>query len=540
MLDPHREPSDRTVAPPGHEVHPKALVHAYESVLQAARRLPPVVMVPSTYRRRGFRRYIRSLPRPTLLLRFFLVHHVRASLEHVRRRMLAVSALGDGDDDDEAQRQAVTQYLESLPAYRWTLFSVSLALLTIVVTRFVLVQVPGAMELFGGIPNQIGVTDRLLSTIRDVSQSLSSLQVLLEEIQRAPLLTTTFVFTSLATVLYLELRLFVSAFRLKRTLCNLHPQEELLTETPARWSVQRATGLYDLERSVAQRLETRPPREVPFDLIVPALLMPSLLFLAVLFIQQGLRNLQVLQPDASPLLSFVIASALVACLIARLAWLTRAWLRRLHADGGPYLPSEVLVCDDRLIVAVRDPGTLLWSTAVAGTFGIGLGGTAASGLAVARVDAFDAAAFMVLAFVVAPVWFRMNRDVSAYLAVREEPRPGRPSVSLLAMVVGGVLAATSPLITAVCVLGSVYATARRVRRAAEVAGAEGREVLPPAVLAAGFVVFPLALAHLQRVLNAVYLHDGDLVDGPTVPSRLAVAGGDYSNFRTSTAVDEST
>ena len=102
----------------------------------------------------------------------------------------------------------MTQYIESLPTQRWTLYSVSLVILTIVVTRFVLIQVPGATEAFGGVPEQMGVTDRLLETIRAASQSLSSLQNLLREVHEAPAETTAFVFTSLATVLYAELRLF--------------------------------------------------------------------------------------------------------------------------------------------------------------------------------------------------------------------------------------------------------------------------------------------------------------------------------------------
>lgn len=542
MLGSHREPSDRMTARPSDDVRPRSLVHAYESVLQAASRLPPVVKVPSTYRRGGYRRYVRWLPRPTLLIQFFIIHHVRASLDHVRRRMLAISALGEGSDDDEAQREAVTQYLESLPTYHWTLYSVSLVLLTIVVTRFVLIQVPGAMEAFGGLSEQMGVTDRLLGTIRDASQSLSSIQDLLREIDEAPAQTTAFVFTSLVTVLYVELRLFVSSFRLMRAMCNLHPMEDLLTETPARWSMQRATGVYDLERSVGRRLNTRPPREVPFDLIVPALLMPSLLYLAVLFIQQGLRNLQALRPDASPRLSFIIAAAIVACVIARLAWLTRVWLRRQRPDGGPYLPSEVLIRDSQLIVAVRDPGTILWSTAVAATFCIGLGvGAASSSMdGPMGVDPFDAAIFLVLAFVIAPVWFLMNRDVSAYMAARGDPRPGRPVVSLLAMVVGGVLADTSLLITALFVLSSAYTTARRVERAAQIAGSDQRQAPQPALVTVGFVAFPLALAYVQRVLNALYSREGDLVDGPTVPTKLTVAEAAYPNSSTSTAVEEST
>lgn len=107
-------------------------------------------MVPSTYRRRGVRRYLHSLPRPRLLLRFFVADDARRTLDLVRRRLSAVAALEVGNERAEEQTQSVTRYMESLPRYGRVLYSTSLAIFTIVVTRFVLLATPGAITFFGG------------------------------------------------------------------------------------------------------------------------------------------------------------------------------------------------------------------------------------------------------------------------------------------------------------------------------------------------------------------------------------------------------
>jgi len=498
------------------EPNASTLVHAFEEVLQAAYELPLIVTVPCTHRRRGLRRYLHSLPRPPLFLKFFVVDHARTTLERIRRRMLAVAALGTAADDDEARRQCVTQYLESLPIHGRVLYSTSLVALTIVVTQFVLLSVPGAAESFGatGMAQEADVIHRLLSTITEATSNLSSLGGLLVAVGDAPLRTVAFVFTSLTTVLYVELRSFVPAFRLKRTMFNLYPQPQLVSSTPARWGVQRATGLYEVEGTVLAELGAPPRREVPFDLIVPALLLPALLFLAAMMIEAGRASWW---QEGEPHLSYTIASAIIAGVLARLGWLTRAYLRRTRRYAGPYLPSEVQIRGTDLIVALREPLTIFWATAVAGAFSAGVGVAAANN---DPLRAFDVARFLALVFVVAPLWFRMNRDLSAYLSVRGAARPGFPVLSLLAMAIGGLVQMSGVPVLAViaaaaAVVVSVYNTCGRVQRAEVLAGNQNAtNMLPPALLIVGFVVFPVVLAHIQRAINMVWRSDGDVLGRP--------------------------
>lgn len=498
-----------------------ALLHAFEEVLQAVYRLPPVVAIPSTYRRRGYRRYIHWLPRPRWFLRFFVVDHAHESLDHTRRRMLARSALGDPQRTGEQNPDRVVddgkvaKYIDSLPPTRRMQYTTTLLVLTIVLTQFVLVTLPGAAARFGGmrVLQDVDAIDRLLLTLGNTASDFSSVSGLLAELTTAPVRTIAFVVTSLMTVLYALLRPLVPAFRLKRTMFNLYPRPSLLIATPARWSVQRAVGLYQMERSVDRRLRARRRVEVPFDLIVPALLTPSLLFLGGMMVEAGSAARGWVPSE--PWLSYTIASAVFTGVCARLAWLLRAWLRRSRAHDGLYLPSEARISPTQLVVALRDPLTILWATLAGGIVCAGLAVAAAAGGAGTTLSN---SRFLILAIVVAPLWFRMNRDVSAYLELSGEPRPGRPWLSLLAMIAGGVPTTRGFAVLAITAAAvSVYRTGRRVQRARGIAGCGDGYLLPPSVLAVGFVVFPLALAHIQQAINDVWRHAGDVVDRPDDP-----------------------
>jgi hypothetical protein len=504
---------------------PLTLVHAFEGLLQTAKELPPIVLVPTTRRRRGFRKYVHSIPRPRLALRFFIADHARMTLDRVRRRMLAAAALGNATSEDEEERTSVTQYLESLSVRNRALYSTSLVLLTIVLTRVVLLAVPDAVRLFGGmgLENQVSQIDKLLMEISRTSSNLASLEDLVRALQTAPLRTVAFVGTSLTTVVYVELRLLVPSYRLKRTMFNLYPQQQRVASTPTRWAVQRAIGVYDLERNVLRRLGDAAKHEAPFDLIVPAMLMPSVLFLGWMSIDAGRQSIQ----PGDPLLSYTVGSAIVIGAVARLAWLTRAWLRRIGPDAGPYLPTEVRVRGTPLVVTLREPQTIFWTTAVFGVICIGTAIAAADGRS---LQALQNVRFLVLAFVIAPLWYRMNRDLSAFLAARGARRPGRPLLSLLAMALGwlGQLPQAYPfatiatprawimtamvLISTGWVLTSVFNMCRRVQRAAALARPDDRGVLHPPLVVAGFVVFPWALAHIQGEMNTVWARVGDGLD----------------------------
>lgn len=540
---------------------PTSLLRDYERVLHAARSLSfsmsesqgrdlasatagslrqLVVWVPSIHRRTGIRRWVHTLPRPRWFLRYFVVDHMRRTLDAVRRRLLARAALGH-PDDDEAQRQAVANYVESLPPQHRLLYSAGLIAVTVVLTRFLLLHVPGAAAQFGGTgtAGEADVIARLLTEVERTAAGMGSFDGLLAALATSPLRTTAFVITSLATVLFVELRWLVPAFRLKRMLWNLHPRTDLLTSTPASWSVQRAVGVYSCERSLARQLGAPPPREVPFDLIVSVLALPCLLFLAGMLVEMG--TVDAAEPG-EPWLSYTLAAAITLGVLTRLGWLTRTWLRRMHAPDGPYLPSEARIRDTDLVIALRDPRTIAWATTAATVVCIGIG------LTVANIEvrtagifepvrpgltAFDRSRFLVLAVVIGPLWYRINRDLHAYLAARGEPPRGWPVLSLLAMVLAGfgstVLQPAWVAAGAALAATSVYRTCERIHRASEVArcrpratssGDAARHELTarPLPSSAGmvvrFVVFPVALAWIQRVINAVWACDGQVLDRP--------------------------
>lgn len=554
-------PSGAVSAPIDGSPTPASLMRDYEQVLQAAgslsfwmsesagsdltsatavslRRL--FVGVPSIHRRTGIRRWVHTLPRPRWFLRYFVVDHMRRTLDTVHRRLLARAALGH-PDDDEAQRQAVAYYAESLPPQHRLLYSTSLVALTVVLTRFLLLHVPGAAAQFGGTgtAGEADVIHRLLTAIERTAADIASLDGLLSALATSPLRTTAFVTTSLATVLFVELRWLVPAFRLKRMLWNLHPRTDLLTRTPASWSVQRAVGVYSCERSLARQLGAPPPREVPFDLIVSVLALPCLLFLAGMLVEMG--TVDAAEPG-EPWLSYTLAAAIALGVITRLGWLTHTWLRRMHAPHGPYLPSEARIRDTDLVIALRDPRTIAWATTAATVVCIGIGLTAAN-IEVRRagvfeqvrpgLTAFDASRFLVLAFVIGPLWYRINRDLHAYLRVRGEAPKGWPVLSLLAMVLAGLgSTALQPALVAAgaaLVAASVYRTCERIHRASEVARCRRRATpggdaahheltarpLPSsASMVVRFIAFPVALAQIQRVVNAIWACDGQVLDHP--------------------------
>lgn len=150
---------------------------------------------------------------------------------------------------------------------------------------------------------------------------------------------------------YVVLRPLSPAFRLSRMLLNLDGSyEEWRDRTTARWHVARSTGVYARERDVFARLGAAPPREVPSDLIVHALLLAAPVVLGVqLLTTIGDESFLPEYPQA------VVTGAvsLFALAAVRAAWLVRTWRRRL---GPPRLwaPLEVRLVDGSH-VKLRDP-----------------------------------------------------------------------------------------------------------------------------------------------------------------------------------------
>src|SRR5262249_26853434 len=148
---------------------------------------------------------------------------------------------------------------------------------------------------------------------------------------------------------YLVLRPFVPAFRLKRMLLNLSADRRRpWPSATSRWSVSQATGIYEQERQVFAALGVRRVREVPFDLLVPALGMVGPLAIAVSGFNEAITGST---SSADRWLSAAMAIVFLTIVVVRLGWLFRMWRRRL-GRFGPCMPFEVgIPADGRLSVA---------------------------------------------------------------------------------------------------------------------------------------------------------------------------------------------
>jgi hypothetical protein len=152
----------------------------------------------------------------------------------------------------------------------------------------------------------------------------------------------------LALAAYLVLRPFVPAFRLKANAAQpVCPSPPAIPAT-SRWSVSQATGVYERERQVFTELGVRPPREVPFDLLVPAVAMLVPLAMAVSGLTEAITGSSA---AADRWLSGVLATLFLIIVVVRLGWLYRMWRRRL-GRFGPCMPFDVgILTDGRLSVA---------------------------------------------------------------------------------------------------------------------------------------------------------------------------------------------
>lgn len=485
---PHGPQSAAEGSPADHSGDAVALVRAYATVTVEAERLPPVVLVRPGERWAGG--LGRIVPRPRWFLRFFIVEHARRTLDAIRRHLLMEAATRPEDDADEVQRRSVSMYLDAVASHRRALFTTSLLLLTVAATRLLLMQVPGAIRLFGGMQEQAADIRELLTAIEGAIRNPTNPDMLVARIAEWPVRTVAFVVTTLCTALYLVLRPLVPAFKLKRTLFNLHPEVGDVRSAPARYNVRQATGLYHTERSILDRLGVHRATEPAWDLFVPALILPAGLFLAVLMVDYGRQHWV---DPRQPLLSNTIATALVIVVLMRLAWLSHTWtLRRLPVDDCKRRSPAVLRG------SLRDPWTVGFLVLMAACFSWSVG--EAAGMPTNPTPAI--ARFLFVLFVFAPMWCWLSWQVGEALHEHIVVSVAWATASAAALVPVGFGTSMRPGAVALA-FAAIGVTGIRLRRAeATVRPARGGAV-HPALLAMGLVLPPLLVAHVQHVLNGL-------------------------------------
>lgn len=529
------------------------LLEAYSWLLALPATLPPLVPVRARHRGPGPLRRLLVLPRPRWFVTFFVVRHVDRVLQALASAHRQRRALGLASPADRRDLEAVEDFRAALPPLRRTAHTTALLAVAVVFGRVLVealadlpalaarIDVPSSSGGPGALVRQTervarelgSVFERILGLAPNL-MSVGDLAGTLDDVLRRPQLLVV-VAAVIAAVAYVVLRPIVPAFRLKRLLFNLGPEGRgLLGTTTARWHVQRAAGVYDLESAAFAAVGARRPPEIPLDLVVGAL--PVLVVLAV-----PLSLPLVLEPEVA---GNVIGDALaegpvllpllvLACFL-RLGWLARAHRRRREGSPGPFLPFEARIPGSAGVASARGPLAVGFGLVFLQVL---LGVALLAGLLAARaagaVRPEDVElVFLVVALLLNPLPFAgwmllVNRELRDLGRASGSPMARAPALSFLAVMVGWWLLVPAAV--------SIHRTARRIRRAVEMAGGGPRVrhgwLLVPGLLGIQVLfLFPFSVwlfGHLQHRLNAVWARIGEpLPDGPpartvTIPEPVA-------------------
>jgi hypothetical protein len=490
----------------------RELLVAYHGVLGAVDGLPAVPFVLWTHADRGLPARLRYLPRPKWLLRLFMVRHFDASLALLARRYSAGAALGSLSETDLRDREAVKEFRQSLPPVRQVVYFVLLVVAVLAVAR------PLPVLLAKYVPRAAlpGQFDSLQGRFGSLQAGFGSLQARIEQLGQGfsadvgsvdkalnalvkgrPGQTAELIFL-LALAAYLVLRPFVPAFRLKRMLLNLSADRR--TPGPSatsRWSVPQATGIYEQEHQVFAELGVRRPREVPFDLLVPALAMLVPLALAISGFHEAISSSRA---AADRWLSGWLATVFLIIAVVRLGWLYRMWRRR-RGRFGPCMPFEVgIPTDGRVSVATveRPVGVRILVLGLLLLYWI------AGKLPNETLADLLWRTPLAALFFTAPLsylrWRRVNRELRGL----DEPVRPRSTRRRFATRIG-------TIVRTVTVVPAFNALTRRIRRAQKRAG------LPQTLrfgwlLVPALLVHPLLVAYLQYELNKIWTALGEPLD----------------------------
>jgi hypothetical protein len=431
-------------------------------------------------------------------------------------------------DAEHQDREAVREFQQSLPPTRPRIYFTLMIVATIVLGRPIIDRVvTRGLDLpqAGGLGHSRELLERARETLEKLGAALSadftSVDQALDALLNGGLLQVAVVTLGLALSLYLVLRPFVPAFRLKRMLFNLAPElEGRCRSAVARWSVSQATGIYERERRLFEELGGRAPRELPFDLVVPAVAMLVPLAWAGLSVRSGL-----VAPLVRERVVFLgVAALLLIPALLRLGWLYQTWQRREAGRSGPVRPFEVRLRGGSAVAKVERP----FGVRILVFFLALLGGCmlifadpyfTVSDLVYAVPSAWGLSFFLSLPFSFL-WWYRVNcelRDLDRSYGTLESGY--RPVLSRLIMSVGWLVPvaaflALDPVVLMVGLLVLAPAfirTGRRIRRAQARAG-QPETVRSAWLLAPGLLLYPLLVAYLQHELNKVWAVEGEPLD----------------------------
>jgi hypothetical protein len=310
------------------------------------------------------------------MLRSLTLWHVDRVLQGAEGALRRRSALGTTEPGEDEALKAVTEFRASLPAPSKALRFSALAVAVLVVAHVLATLLLPILKHYAvpHIPSSAGINQLLDSTLSTLQLTVSSLDQLIDALQKVSVGVLAAVAWLVGLSLYAILWPVASAFRLKRLLLSLHPGAAgKLATTPASRSVTRAEGTYVLEREAFALLGARVPSEPPLDLLTSALVPACWIAFWAWFVAVASRGLAVLSTIGGHLnLGLVLTGAVILLLLLllvlppaalRLAWLAAAWRARTGPRSAWLLGDEVRVSWQPTLVQCWSPllvGWLAW------------------------------------------------------------------------------------------------------------------------------------------------------------------------------------
>ncbi|MDQ1714033.1 MAG: hypothetical protein QOE45_3483, partial [Frankiaceae bacterium] len=294
----------------------RALLRAYDGLLRWERELPSVLWL--RHSREGLGRHVRIL-RVRWGLRWMLVDHMQRTLGRLRSELDARQMLGP-DPVDVADREAADACLRSLASIPRKRLSLVAAVAGVGLAHIMAQKNPAA-EPLGHLTRNVAALspDKIVSSLGEFNTPEKG----------------AFAVLFLCIAFYVVLCVPMTAFRLKRVLFNLGPEQRgALRSVVTNEQATLSTGVYDLERGLAKRLDARHSfDEVPLDLIVSAMLVvPALWAVAAIFLGAHDGGLRVTWIDAW---GAAAAMQLLLLPVGRMAWIARVVAMRRRGVRDP-------------------------------------------------------------------------------------------------------------------------------------------------------------------------------------------------------------
>jgi hypothetical protein len=467
------------------------------------------------------------LPRAKWPVRYFVLRHIRKTLDDLNRCYSARAALGQASEGEKQDREAARDFEQSLPRDRHPLYMLALIAAIAVLLQLIirgLLRILSTGETSQGLET---ISKQLLGAVNDVAKlanpSMSSVTDAVNDVLSGRPGPFVMVTVLVLLVGFLVLRPVVPAFRLKRMLFNLAAEGGgFRPSAVARWSDSLATGVYECERRLFAALGARPPKEFPFDLAlsVVALVVPAAYGVSALVMAVSVRaDIATILGDLLPAMRamwLITGLYTVGVVLLRLAWLRRTWRRRRFGRAWRYLPYELGIHAGRAAAKAEKPcGVRLLISLLPAIVAISFfwDPTSAGLLTVVASFAWGTGVLIHL-----PWWYRINRELRDLDYTYDSRRASSHRVgSLLLMTLGssagfpgfGVLAAMfgMPIFSLI----AIFRFGRRIRRAQARAG-QRMMVLPPSILVIGMLVPPVAFAYVQKELNRLWAVEGQPLD----------------------------